>query len=396
MSAYFNSIHPDLDVTHPDVCQYVNNYLHYVAVIKGHSLQTAYNYYIDLKEFFGYAAVLHHLCDIEQSAQFDQTQLDLTFIKSITSQDIYEFLYMLQQKKNCKASTRNRKLSALRGFFRYMMVSVNLLTSDPTVSVSNAKKAQVLPKFLSKEESVQLLSNIQSDFYERDFCIITLFLNCGMRLQELVRINLSDIRETSILLHGKGNQERNTYLTPACVEALTHYLRVRNAMTNIVPSDQNALFVSKRTGRRLSPRRVQQIVEACLQSAGLSGKGYSTHKLRHTAATLMYRSGEVDVLELKELLGHSNVSTTQIYTHVDTTQLEHAVNASPLSQLHFVAPVSPESEAVLDEEEEDQVDAAQLQHAVNASPLSELHFVEPAGSEEAAPEIEEKENTSLE
>ncbi len=374
MSAYFNSIHPDLDVTHPDVCQYVNNYLHYVAVIKGHSLQTAYNYYIDLKEFFGYAAAMHHLCAFDEIAQFDQTQLDLAFIKSITTQDIYEFLYMLQQQKNCKASTRNRKLSALRGFFRYMLISVNLLTSDPTVSVSNAKKAQVLPKFLSEEESVQLLSNIQSDFYERDFCIITLFLNCGMRLQELVRINLPDIRENAILLHGKGNQERNTYLTPACVDALTHYLRIRQAMPNIAPSDQNALFVSKRTGRRLSPRRVQQIVEAGLRSAGLSGKGYSTHKLRHTAATLMYRSGEVDVLELKELLGHSNVSTTQIYTHVDTTQLEHAVNASPLSKLSFVEQTVPEGEP---EEEEPQVDAAQLQHAVNASPLSDLHFVEP-------------------
>ena len=335
MSAYFNSIHPDLNVKHDDVCQYVNDYLHYVAVIKAHSLQTAYNYYIDLKEFFAYAAVLHHLCAADASADFDQTCLDLAFIKSITSSDIYEFLYMLQQRKNCKASTRNRKLSALRGFFKYMTLSVNLLSSDPTTSVSSAKKAQTLPKFLSQEESVQLLSHVQSDFYERDFCMLTLFLNCGMRLQELVRINLSDIREDLILIHGKGNKERNAYLTPACVDALTHYLRARQALPNIQPADADALFISKRTGRRLSPRRVQQIVEACLQAAGLSGKGYSAHKLRHTAATLMYRSGEVDVLELKELLGHANVSTTQIYTHVDTTQLHHAVNASPLSKLKF-------------------------------------------------------------
>ena len=344
MSAYFNSIHPDLDVTHPDVCKYVNDYLHYVAVIKGHSLQTAYNYYIDLKEFFAYAAVLHHQCTIEDMADYDQTALDLNFVKEITSQDIYEFLYMLQQSKNCKASTRNRKLSALRGFFKYMTLSVNLLENDPTASVSSAKKAQVLPKFLSEEESLQLLSHVQSDFYTRDFCILTLFLNCGMRLQELVRINVSDIREDLILLHGKGNKERNAYLTPACVDALTHYLRERQAMTNIPLSDQNALFVSKRTGRRLSPRRVQQIVDACLQSAGLSGKGYSTHKLRHTAATLMYRSGDVDVLELKELLGHANVATTQIYTHVDTSQLHHAVNASPLSQVRYVEPAAPQTD----------------------------------------------------
>lgn len=355
MSAYFNSISPDLDVTHADVCQYVNDYLHYVAVIKGHSLQTAYNYYIDLKEFFGYAAVLHHLCSFDEMPQFNQTILDLEFIKSITSQDIYEFLFMLQQKKNCKASTRNRKLSALRGFFHYMTLSVNLLTTDPTASVSNAKKGQVLPKFLSEDESIQLLNNVQSDFYERDFCIITLFLNCGMRLQELVRINLSDIRDATILLHGKGNKERNAYLTPACVDALTHYLRARQALTNIPASDQDALFVSKRTGRRLSPRRVQQIVEASLQMAGLSGKGYSTHKLRHTAATLMYRSGEVDVLELKELLGHANVATTQIYTHVDTTQLHHAVNASPLSKIKYVEP--PTVQDASDEEAAEPTDS---------------------------------------
>lgn len=338
MSAYFNSINPNLDVKHSDVCRYVNDYLHYVAVIKGHSLQTAYNYYIDLKEFFAYTAYFRSICTLDKINEFDQTQIDLDYIRNVSTNEIYEFLYILQKHKDCKSSTRNRKLSALKGFFKYMTASVNLLTTDPTINIASAKKTQTLPKYLDENEAIALLSNIQSDFYERDFCMLTLFLNCGMRLQELVRINLSDIHETTILLHGKGNKERPAYLTGACIDALTHYLRKRMAMTNIPASDQNALFVSKRTGKRLSPRRVQQIVERCLQSAGLAGKGYSVHKLRHTAATLMYQSGNVDVLELKELLGHANIATTQIYTHLDATQLHRAVNASPLSNVKFIQP----------------------------------------------------------
>lgn len=348
MSAYFDPIHPGLDVTHPDVCADVNGFLHYLVVIKGHAAQTGFNYYIDLKEFFAFMAVRRHLCTPDQAADFDQTQIDLDFIKKITADDIYEFLYMLQQQKDCKASTRNRKLSALRGFFRYMVVVKNKLQIDPTATVSSAKRAKVLPKYLTEDESLALLNNIQSDFYERDYCMITLFLNCGMRLQELVRIDLPDIKQDLILLHGKGNKERPAYLTPACKDALKHYLAQRSTLRNIPESDRNALFVSKRTGKRLSPRRVQQIVERCLQSAGLAGKGFSTHKLRHTAATLMYQTGSVDILELKELLGHSNVATTQIYTHLDPSQLRGAVNASPLSKIRYIPP----SQASVPAEEE--------------------------------------------
>ncbi|MCI2046700.1 MAG: tyrosine-type recombinase/integrase [Faecalibacterium sp.] len=360
MSAYFDSIHPKLDVSHPDVCSYVNEYLHYVAVIKGHSLQTAFNYYEDLKEFFRYLAVSRHLCAADAADAFDQKQIDAVFLRSITSTEIYEFLYMLQQQKNCKATTRNRKLSALRGFFKYLTVSVNVLEKDPTGSVESAKNAKVLPKYLTKEQAVELLSNVQSDFYERDFCILTLFLNCGMRLQELVKIDLVDIKEDTILLHGKGNKERTTYLTPACLDAMKHYLRERAKMPNIQPTDKGALFLSRRTGRRLSPRRIQQIVERCLQTAGLAGKGFSTHKLRHTAATLMYQTGDVDILELKELLGHANVATTQIYTHLDTSQLRSAVNASPLSRVKYIQPEEPDATpAAAEADGQDKVDAAQ-------------------------------------
>ena len=336
MSAYFDPIHPDLNVRHSDVCESVNNYLHYVAVIKGHSLQTAFNYYIDLRDFFQYLVVQRGLCSQDHLKEFDWKQIDDAFLKTITSGDIFEFLFMLQRQKNCKASTRNRKLSALRGYFKYLVNSVNVLVSDPTANIESAKNAKVLPKYLTAEQSIDLLKNIQSDFYERDFCMITLFLNCGMRLAELVRINISDIRDGTIRLHGKGNKERTAYLTPACADALQHYLAARARLQNVPESDRDALFISKRTGRRLSPRRVEQIVERCLQSAGLSGKGISPHKLRHTAATLMYQTGEVDILALKELLGHANVATTQIYTHINEAQLRSAANASPLSELSFM------------------------------------------------------------
>lgn len=336
MSRYFNAINPDLQVKHDDVCALVNDYLHYIAVVKGHSLQTTFNYYIDLKDFFNYMLVRRGLADATQDAPNPHANINLAFIKEITTSDIYEFLYMLQRQKNCKATTRNRKLSALRGFFKYLTLGTGALEIDPTLQVDSAKNAQVLPKYLTVDEALSLLNNIQSDFYSRDFCIITLFLNCGMRLAELVKINLSSIKNDTIQLQGKGNKQRLAYLTPACIDALTHYLKERATLQNIPASDKDTLFVSKRTGKRLSPRRIEQIVERALQNAGLAGKGFSPHKLRHTAATLMYQSGNVDILELKELLGHANVGTTQIYTHLNTASLRKAVNASPLSNAPYV------------------------------------------------------------
>ncbi len=333
MSTYFNAINPSLEIRHDDVCTLVNDYLHYTAVVKGRSLQTVFNYYIDLKDFFAFLLMSRGLNTKSETEQFAQTQIDTKMIQGITATDIYEFLYMLQRQKNCKATTRNRKLSALRGFFKYLTQTVGVLDADPTAKVDSAKNAQILPKYLTADQAVSLLNNIQSDFYTRDFCMITLFLNCGMRLAELVKINLSSIKDDTIHLKGKGNKERLAYLTPACVDALTHYLKERATLQNIPDSDKDTLFVSKRTGKRLSPRRVEQIVERSLQSAGLSGKGFSPHKLRHTAATLMYQTGSVDILELKELLGHANVATTQIYTHLNTESLRKAANASPLSQL---------------------------------------------------------------
>ena len=237
------------------------------------------------------------------------------------------------------AAARSRKLSALRMFFKYMTVSEKVIELNPAADIESPKKKKSLPKHLSVVESKDLLHSVVADEEsknrDRDYCIITIFLNCGLRLSELAGINLSDIdREMrSLRVVGKGNKERIVYLNDACKSALSAYLLVRaRDMTNIRDKDKNALFLS-RLGRRISVKTVQWLVYKYLDKAGLSYKHFSTHKLRHTAATLMYQEGGVDVLTLKEILGHSELNTTQIYTHVSDRRLEEAVENHPLANI---------------------------------------------------------------
>ena len=220
MSTYFDPIHPDINVHHDDVCAAVNDYLHYVAVIKGRSLQTVFNYYVDLRDFFRFMVVRRNLCAEDCLEHFQWSVVDAAFIKTISSGDVLEYLYMLQRQKNCKATTRNRKLSSLRGFFRYLLNIVTMLEKDPTANLESAKTAKELPKYLTAAQSVDLLNNVQSGAHERDFCIITLFLNCGMRLTELVKINISDIHDDVIVLKGKGNKEEPCFFFSSRVEII--------------------------------------------------------------------------------------------------------------------------------------------------------------------------------
>lgn len=335
MSSYIDVAHPERHAPYLDVPDAVIEYLHYLDFVKLRSPRTVNGYYLDLRGFFRYMMVTWSLCS-QQTLETEPERIDLTHIttdqiRNIQKQDILNYLDYVRTNEN-GPKARARKMSALRGFFGYLCNQVNLLRDDPTANISLGTPKKSLPKYLSADESIDLLNNIQSDFYERDFCILTMFLNCGMRLAELITINLSDFKDGTIRITGKGGKERLVYLNSACLDALDHYLPARAALPNL--ADSNALFVSKRTGKRLTARRVQQIVERCLQSAGLSGRGYSPHKLRHTAATLMYQGG-VDMLALKEILGHENVSTTQIYTHINQQQLRDAVAASPLSRHRF-------------------------------------------------------------
>lgn len=342
MSSYIDTVHPERHAPYLDIPDDVVDYLHYLDFVKQRSPRTVNGYYLDLRNFFRFMAVQWHMASEDTDpSQIDLRGISTSQIASIRKRDIFDFLeYARSQSNGSKA--RARKLSALRGFFGYLCTQVNRISEDPTANISLGTPKKALPKYLTLDESLELLKNVQSDFYSRDYCILTLFLNCGMRLAELVSIDLGDFRDDTIRIIGKGHKERLVYLNSACLQALEHYKSERASLPNLV--DQKALFVSKRTGKRLTARRVEQIVARCLQSAGLGGMGYSPHKLRHTAATLMYQYGQVDMLALKEILGHENVSTTQIYTHINQAKLKQAVESSPLSGIAYTPESKPEEE----------------------------------------------------
>ena len=316
-----------------DCPDFLRDFLAYELSIRNLSSRTVNGYAIDLRTFFRFLCRSRDdsLAEVSRE-EISIKELTMEFVRSISKRDVYEFMYYLTKDRGNSARTRARKLCSVKAFFRYYVNKRNLLEQNPAIDVDSPSLKKSLPKYLSLEECLELLRNIQTEFTERDYCIITFFLNCGMRLSELVGINLTDFKENTIRILGKGNKERTVYLTDACRDALQIYLQERRKLSNL--KDRNALFVSRRTGKRLTPRRVEQIVAQCLAQAGLGGKGYSPHKLRHTAATLMYRSGQADMLALQEILGHANVSTTQIYTHISRSQLDQAVNASPLANIH--------------------------------------------------------------
>ncbi|WP_367925983.1 tyrosine recombinase XerC [uncultured Ruthenibacterium sp.] len=335
MSSYIDSRKPNKHGDYKDCPALVVEFLYNSETIRGLSPRTVNGYYIDLRTFFRFLKLHRGL--VASQTPLDEisiSEIDLTFIESITTSEIYEFLHYVTRERDNGATTRARKLSSLKGFFRYLCNKKKILKNNPTDDVETPAIRKRLPKYLSLSEGVELLKNIQSDFYERDYCIITLFLNCGMRLSELVNINITDLQEDgTIRIIGKGDKERLVYLNNACKSALHRLCVERAKMLNL--KDEQALFVSKRTGKRLSARRVQQIVEKCLGTAGLSGRGFSPHKLRHTAATMMYQEGHVDMLALKEILGHAHVSTTEIYTHLGNAQLKEAAQASPFANIDF-------------------------------------------------------------
>lgn len=308
----------------------VQDYLRYISVVKNKSNTTVSEYASDLRTFFRFLKALRLRLPTDDLSGIDVSDLDDSFMRSVTLNDAYEFLYYCKNERSNDAASRARKTSAIRQFFQYLTNNKGLLETDPMANLDSPKLKKALPKYLSVEESKRLLSSADGKNKERDYCIITLFLNCGMRLSELVGLNLSSIKSNnSMTVTGKGNKERTVYLNDACISALNAYLAVRPHDGVL---DKDALFLSARL-RRISPKTVQYIIKTDLEKAGLGGAGYSTHKLRHTAATLMYQTGQVDILTIKEILGHENLNTTQIYTHTNREQLRDAVNSNPLSDL---------------------------------------------------------------
>lgn len=316
----------------------LRDFLSYHENIKGHSRATVDEYFLDLRNFFRYLKIERGF--VPRSAELDEISIkdvDLDFIASVTLNDVYDYMAFLSRDKvknersrepeyGLMASSRARKIATIRSFYKYLTVKTKQLEVNPVEGLDTPKTTKSLPRYLSLDESKRLLDAVDGVNSERDYCIICLFLNCGLRISEIVGLNVGDVREDSLRILGKGNKERIVYLNEACQAAIEAYKPVRSQMAG---SSVSAFFVSNRR-KRMSRETVHAMVKKTLLKAGLDPDKYSSHKLRHTAATLMLQNG-VDVRTLQEVLGHEHLNTTQIYTHVDNSELRLAAQANPLA-----------------------------------------------------------------
>lgn len=318
---------------------YLNSFLDYSTTILNKSPNSVKEYNYDLNTFLKFIKIHFNLTKEQDFSKIEIKDISIDTIKKIKLDDIHAFLAYLTSEYRSKAATRARKVSTIRIFFNYLSNKAGLIEINPAQNLETPKLDKRLPKYLSLDDSKKLLnvaSNEDNRNSLRDYAIITLFLNCGIRLSELVGINLNDLdfSECKLNVIGKGNKERTIYLNKACMKALADYISVRpkEGIKHDKKNSEKALFLSERR-ERISNRTVQHIVTKELELAGLDTRKYSVHKLRHTAATLMYQYGNVDIRALQELLGHESISTTEIYTHVSNEQVRDAVEKNPLSTL---------------------------------------------------------------
>ncbi len=315
----------------PDILM---EFLEYHSTVRGHSDKTVAGYYLDLKILFRFIKRRRHLVPAETPFnEIDISDVDIDFIKSIRTEELYRYQSfspeMSGSNRSLSAASRCRRTSSVKSFYNYLTVKRHLLDFNICQELDMPKRPNLLPRYLEEAECERLLSVCDGPFALRDYCILMLFMSCGMRVSELVSLNVSDIYDDHLRVVGKGNKERMIYFAQGCREAIDDYLAVRDP-ENIVPEDRNALFIS-RDHRRISVRGVQKMVDKKLLQAGLDASRYSPHKLRHTAATLMLKNG-VDTRALQEVLGHSNLNTTQIYTHLDNAALHEAAMANPIGR----------------------------------------------------------------
>lgn len=319
----------------------LREFLTYHETIQSHSKKTVDEYFLDLRNFFRYLKLVRGA--VPADTPFDEIAIDdvdITLIRSITLSDVYAYMNYLSRERpkrrnspdagiGLTASARARKIAAIRSFFKYLTNKAKLLTENPMQDLDAPRLKKSLPHYLNLEESVNLLDSVDGRNQTRDYCILCLFLNCGLRISELVGLNLQDVRGDQLRVLGKGNKERVIFLNDACRQALDDWLAVRGGMALL---DKNALFVTTQNHRRITTAAVHKLVKKHLSAAGLDSTQYSSHKLRHTAATLMLQNG-VDVRTLQEVLGHEHLNTTQIYTHVDNEDLRTAARANPLGRV---------------------------------------------------------------
>ena len=325
----------------------LRDFLSYHETIKAHSKRTVDEYFLDLRNFFRYMKQIRDPALSGKALdEIDIMDVDLDFVASVTLTDIYGYMTYLSrdriQHQNSRnsdyglnAASRARKIATIRSFYNYLTNKTHQLRENPVKDIDSPKLKKTLPKYLTLDESLQLLESVDGKNQERDYCILTLFLNCGLRISELVGLNLNDIQDDALRVLGKGNKVRIIYLNDACQDALKRWLAVRRPITG---RDANALFLSSQN-ERISRSTVHAMVKKRLGEAGIDSTQYSSHKLRHTAATLMLQNG-VDVRAVQEVLGHDHLNTTEIYTHIDNESLRVAAKANPLSKVKKAKKIS--------------------------------------------------------
>lgn len=336
----------------------IRSFATYMLTVLNRSPKTVQEYCLDLRTFCRFLIADDSGID-PTTPEFDEidiSALTAEYFGTITTSRIYDFIFYTGTGRGNAANARARKLSAIKSFYKYMTVHEHYFDVNPAITIDTPKLKKTLPKHLSADESRDLLVTVEEDpnasFRERDFAILTLFLNCGMRLSELAGIDLPDLDTElrSLRVTGKGAKERIIYLNDACRDALSHYLPIRLATPT---KGDRALFLS-RLHKRISVKTIQWMVKKYIGEAGLGNKGYSVHKLRHTAATLLYQTGQVDIRVLKEILGHEQLNTTQIYTHVANPDMEAAMQKNPLATMREKLPEKlPEHKNNLSDPEQD-------------------------------------------
>ena len=325
------------DIYNNELPRFLNDYFNYLSTIKGCSIATVVAYTADLSLLLKFMKMYKGLVPSEKALPLEDIVInDLTIntLKTLTLQDLYAFVSYLGKNRANGNYAKARKIAAIKSLFKYLTTKAKVLSIDPTIELESPKLGKRNPVFLTLDESKTLLdaTNSRDKHSIRDHSIITLFLNCGMRLSELCSINISSIKNDTLSIIGKGNKERTIYLNKASLRAIYKYLPIRNADNEKIHAEDNdALFISGKYGR-INKRTVERIVKKHIGNAGLNKDKYTPHKLRHTSATLMYKYGNVDIRSLQEILGHEAISTTQIYTHIDNDKLRNAVKSNPLSE----------------------------------------------------------------
>ena len=317
----------------------VKNFLIFMQTVKNRSDNTISEYYYDLKNLFRYLVIYKSGTDpLEIDLDtVDVSNIQINFIKTITTENFYSYLkylddlYKNKTRKNLKPTSRARKTASIKSFFNFLSNNKKLLDVNPVIGLETPQLERRLPKYLTLDEATSLLHSVkfnEQKFGERDLCILTLFLNCGLRLGELISIDIKDIKDNRLNIIGKGNKERMIHLNAACLSSISKYISVRRK--DII--DKEALFISER-GTRIGRRAVEYIVKKYISLAGLDPTKFTPHKLRHTAATLMHKYGNVDIRTLQQVLGHETIATTQIYTHIDSDEVKKAIDNNPLNKI---------------------------------------------------------------